>query len=276
MTDQAAVPPTPSAPQRKKRSPSYPGIDLGLALQRARELWEHEHHYAANVETVLGHWGYGAKSGGGYAALAALKSFGLVVDEGSGDSRTASLTRLAQDIITTESEYERGRLTKKAALAPKAHADLWAKYQAQLPSDQTMVLFLIREQGFTPNGASELVSEWKRTMAFANLTANTDTLSPNGDDDPEHGHGPTGGATLTPPAVIDDQQGRQHDLPKPLSKQDFAEARATHTVQVPYGLGKFALLQAEFPMSEAEWQAMMSVLTAMKDSGLAGKAEETD
>lgn len=263
MTDQAQELP-PSA--RKKRSPSYPGIDLGLALERAQVLWDQEHHYAAAVQTVLSHWGYGAKSGGGFAALAALKSFGLAIDEGSGENRTVRLSRVAQDILTTDNEAVRTNLIQKCALTPKAHAELWTTYKDKLPSDQNMELFLIRERDFTPSGAKELISEWKRTMAFAGLTADTDMVSGDGDPDSQQTE-----VKLTPPAVIEPVQDQDA---KPTNQQNQQPVkREQRTVQVTYSPTDWALIQGTFPMSEADWDAMIAVLQAMK-VGLVQKKEE--
>src|SRR5688500_14916003 len=106
MSDQ----PAEVRPRRTGRSPSYPGIDLELALQRANELWAREHHYPTAIPTILSHWGYGSKSGGGFAAVAALKTFGLLDDRGTGEGRQAWLSRLAQDIITAENPTARANL----------------------------------------------------------------------------------------------------------------------------------------------------------------------
>jgi hypothetical protein len=61
---------------------------------------------------------------------------------------------------------------------------------------------------------------------------------------------------LTPPATI------EQDAP-PNNEGSLAE-RMTRTVQVTYSPKEWALLQAAFPMSEDEWDAMIEVLQAMK------------
>lgn len=257
---------TPSsvAPRRAGRSPSYPGIDLELAVRRAGELWKHEHHYPAAVETILGHWGYGAKSGGGFAAVAALKSFGLLEYEGSGAERKAWLSTLAQDILTAENEETRRSFVRKAALEPPVHAMLWERYESRLPSDTSLELFLTRERNFTPSGASELVSEWKRTLVYAGLT-----------DDPGSAPSQTGDSAekanrreeprVTPPPVIGHESARD---PGARDEQEAREQprsqRTKRTIQVPYAPSAWALLEASFPMTEEEWQQMLAVLQAMK------------
>ena len=42
--------------RRRGRSPSYPAIDLKIALQRSYTLYEIERNHATPVETILAHW----------------------------------------------------------------------------------------------------------------------------------------------------------------------------------------------------------------------------
>lgn len=250
--------PATTTPRRKGRSPSYPAIDLGLAVQRAEQLWAREHHYQTAIPTILSHWGYGAKSGGGFGALAALKSFGLLEDEGSGEQRRAWLSDLGQGIVTAESEDARRLPIRRAALRPKIHHELWSKYGARLPSDQSIELFLMRERNFTPSGASELVSEWKRTMAFATLThASANLSTDDGDTNAEHVLKSEDGSTMTPPPTIDRERKDPPSDPSP-------QARPQRAIQVPYSPTEWALVQASFPLSEGEWQQLLAVLQAMK------------
>lgn len=255
---------TSVAPRKTGRSPSYPGIDLELAVRRARELWEHEHHYQSEVPTILGHWGYGAKSGGGFAAIAALKSFGLLEDHGTGANRKAWLSKLAQDILTAESDTDRRAHIRRAALEPPVHAVLWERFKSRLPSDQSLQLFLTRERNFTPSGASELVSEWKRTMTYAGLAEDGASVSDTVEDSTENGTR-TEEPHVTPPPVME-RDTAQESAPREeqQERQQTALQRTKRTIQVPYAPSAWALLEASFPMTEAEWEQMLAVLHAMK------------
>lgn len=263
--------PTSVAPRRTGRSPSYPGIDLELAVRRVQELWEHEHHYEAAVPTILEHWGYGAKSGGGFAALAALKSFGLLEDQGSGSDRKAWLSTLAQDIITAENERDRLAYIRQAALTPPAHAMLWEKYKSRLPSDQSLQLFLTRERNFTPSGAGELVSEWKRTMAYAELTGEVGSTPNDVGDSPETGNRKEE-PHVTPPPVMERDAEQERTPREEQIKRTLEDSggRTKRTIQIPYGPGAFALLEVPIPMTPAEWDQMLAVMQAMKVGFVAG------
>src|SRR2546425_830513 len=105
---------------KRQRSPSYPGIGLETAIERARELYKQEGRNAAPNDAILGHWGYKPRTGPGLVTIAALKRFGLLDSEGSGKSR---LSNLALRIILDEREDspDRDAAIKQAALTPSIH-----------------------------------------------------------------------------------------------------------------------------------------------------------
>lgn len=161
---------TQSKPKRG-RSPNYPGVALGEAIERARSLYRAETRNTAPVDAILGHWGYSPKSGPGWSVLAALKKFGLLVDEGSGQSRKARLTDDALAIILDEREdsTDRQAIIQRAALLPVLHATLRKEFPDSLPSDASLRFKLLREHGFTQSGATEFIEEFKSTLAYAGL-----------------------------------------------------------------------------------------------------------
>lgn len=254
--------------ERKGRSPNYPGIDLKQALERAKTLWEREQHHAVPNELILKHWGYGSpKSGAGHVTYAALKRFGLLEDAGNGRAR---LSQRAQAILLAEREGRTDEvLIREAALLPSVHKKIWANYGANLPSDEAVKFELTTEDGFTPGGAAEFLAEWKRTVAFAKLTDSSATVSTNGGETSQPGE-----QTLTPPATIEHEARPGGEESKTNNTQD--ERRDTRTVQVTYSPSEWALLQAPFPMSEENWDAMIAVLGAMKRGLVSRPRPDTD
>lgn len=241
---------TNTPPKRKGRSPNYPGIDLKLALERAAMLWDAEQHHAVPNDLILKHWGYGPKSGGGSVAFAALKRFGLLEDAGNGRAR---LTSRAQSILLAQREGRtESKLIQEAALLPAMHKSMWTTHGATLPSDENLKFELVTEKGFTPGGAAEFISEWKRTMKFANLTGPDATVPPADGENQEIPE-----PQLTPPQTLETP-------PAPPPGDNTETQREKRTVQVTYSPNEWALLQAAFPMSEDDWNAMIAVLNAMK------------
>src|SRR5947208_2952028 len=125
--------------QRKRgRSPSYPAISLKAAVDRARKLWQEEHEYPTALPTIFKHWGYKSTAGNANLVIAALRKFGLVDYEGTGDTRRAKVSKLAVQILDHPDEATRLGALQKAALTPPIHAELWQKYRTQLPSDDAL------------------------------------------------------------------------------------------------------------------------------------------
>lgn len=255
--------------KRVTRSPSYPGIDLGAALERAQQLYEKEAHYEANVETILKHWGYAPKSGGGAVAVAALKSFGLLADRGSGDARMARLTDDALAILHTDGDAL--PLIQRAALIPRAHRELWERYGNGLPSDQTLHLHLTREKNFTANGARELVSEWKRTMKFAGLSGPGATVSADVPEPPEDEALSEPVAPMTKPVESRSRAGR------PVQARFYGGGAGIGDDQIiiPVPLTEgMATVSLPLPLGDDSWDQLLAVLKAYKPLTTAKLADD--
>ena len=151
------------------RSPSYPAIDLKVAIDRAKILYEKERSSPVPIDVVLQHWGYKKGSGGGMVQVAALKKFGLISDEESGDDRKIRISKLAKDILIPHSETERQEAINRAAHLPSIYQEIHKKYPDGLPSDQTLKAFLIKERNFNDNSIDDFIKVMKATFSFAGV-----------------------------------------------------------------------------------------------------------
>ena len=162
-----------SQPKRNRtRSPSYPYLDLPAALEKAAALWKAEGRHAVAVNVAMQHWGYKEESSTGYSCVAALKKFGLAEHEGIGETRQVRLSNLALTILLDNDPGSAGRrdALRTAALGPRIHAELWERYGAELPSEQSLRRFLVLERSFNEASVDELLAEYQATMAFAGLS----------------------------------------------------------------------------------------------------------
>lgn len=261
MAEQTPVTP----PKKKQRSPSYPGIGLEVAIERAQALYGQEQRNFAHIDTAIGHWGYRPKSGAGLVVVAALKKFGLVDEEGGGSTRKVRVSEDARRLILLDSDEhrnERVRLLKKLALTPTIHSELWKKYGAALPSDATLRYELITERGFTDLAVREFIPQFRATIAYAGLTA-SDNLVDNETADNARNQDPFeippvsqhGTGAAAPPPV---QLGAQ------LSAAATVSGAITRVVNLPLPGGAWAALQVPYPMSEDDWEQMLDVLQVMK------------
>ncbi len=176
MTDTSAT-----ETSRRFRSPAYPAVDLGAAIERANKLHVKALHHAVGVAVLADAWEFGSiKSSGLWATAAALLQYGLLIDEGSGDKRKFQLTDAALRIVrdpNPESEKRRSAI-RAAAVSPKIFKELWDKFGVQITTLSDVVvkswLTLDRhEAGLAPYSdaaADEVIRVYKATVAFAGLT----------------------------------------------------------------------------------------------------------
>lgn len=263
-----------SATKRRHRSPHYPAFDLETTLTRAKELFEVAGRHGTPFSAALTAWGFSPKSSNGSTTLAALKRFGLATDEGKGQRRMITLTPLGHELVFYSSEPESNEWisrAQQAALKPQIHADLWSKYKGDLPQDSVISPYLVFDLGFGEVAAKELLREFRKTIEFANLTpaVSVDSLSANEDEnaaDAKSEPKMSAPATIASdkPAATPGSGGQGSSAVAPSPKA--SGTRPQRTIQIPYSPSGWALLQAEFPMSEAAWAQMLSVLEAMKPS----------
>jgi hypothetical protein len=156
---------------RRVRSPAYPALNLKIAIEKAYELYRAESRNPTAVPVALQHWGYSTKSGSGFKALAALKSFGLVEVTGSGDLQRVKLSDLALRIILDEREDspERIKAVAAAALRPKIHRKLWNLWGAELPSHGNIRYHLIFVENFNEHFVDDFIKEYKASIDYADV-----------------------------------------------------------------------------------------------------------
>jgi hypothetical protein len=153
---------------KKVRSPSFPFINLPEALERARVFFDREHRHETDPEVAVRHWGYSPRSSGGNQTLAALRAFGLLEMVGEGKVR---LTERAVRVLLDEREEspEREQLLRQAALSPALHSRIWERYKGVLPSDATLRLYLVADEGFNERSVDEFIAELKETLEHAGI-----------------------------------------------------------------------------------------------------------
>jgi hypothetical protein len=157
--------------RKRMRSPAYPYVNLETAIKRAREFYDKEQRNAAPLKVAVKHWAYEEKSSGGSQTAAALISFGLMTDEGTGEKRRVKLTDTALRILldSRPDSEDRAQAIRIAALTPKIHGEIWKKWGSTLPSDSTLkhTLILDWKPPFNPASVDGFIKEYKDTIAFA-------------------------------------------------------------------------------------------------------------
>jgi hypothetical protein len=153
------------------RGPSYPALTLEEAIAKAGQFWAAEKRGAAPTAAAARHWGYSETSSSGKTVIAALIQFGLMEDQGAKDARTVKLTARALDILLDVPDSpKRLKAIQEAVRAPKLYADILAKWPAQeLPSDQTLRFYLLREKSFNEPMVDGFIRDFRTSVSFAGL-----------------------------------------------------------------------------------------------------------
>lgn len=188
---------TDESKKKRMRSPAYPYINLETAIKRAKMFYDREGRNPAPLTVAAKHWGYEPKSSGSTQTAAALMSFGLMQDEGTGDKRKVKLTPNALKILldTRADSSEKEALIKQAALAPRVHQKIWTKWGATGVSDENLkhALLFEWEPPFNENSVGGFIREYKDTIAFAKLTESDKLPSEDGTSE-----GSSGGSDYVP------------------------------------------------------------------------------
>jgi hypothetical protein len=149
-----------------KRSPGYPFLGLEEAIQRAMILWDKDKNNSIPIEVVYKHLGYGFIGGYGGRVIAAMKHFDLISEEKDGIKLTSNAVDLALHQPTDEKYTE---IIKELALKPVIYNKLFNEYKSNLPSDATLKIKLIKDYEFNPDKVDGFLSDFKKTIEFANL-----------------------------------------------------------------------------------------------------------
>lgn len=231
----------------RHRSPNYPSIDLRAAVDKLPGLFEAMKRHPVGVEVAVKAMGYSYSSSTGKLALAAFRAFGLLDNVQTGSNATVKLSIAALDIAA---DYPRESASwwaavKKSALAPNIHSQLWEKYGSNLPADDEVRRYLVRELKFSDKAVGAFIEEYKATIDFAKLT-DSDII---GEDDGDQ----------TAPDLV---------FANPFAGFKPKTQSETKMRELPITLPSLniAVLKVPTPMTEIDFTTLVSSLNAWKDA----------
>ena len=169
----------------KDRSPNFPFIPLATALRRAEEFYAKEKRGSAPFPIAARHWGLSSKSSGALQTAAALKSYGLMSDEGTGAARKLRLTELALRIIldSRPDSTEKRTHMQQAALTPAVAAEVYNLWPDGLPSAANLHHHLVLERKFNEATARKVVKIIHENHSLTSLDSSGQQESVSGNDD---------------------------------------------------------------------------------------------
>src|SRR6516225_4493602 len=159
----------------RRRSPSFPFISLGRAIERARAIAE-VHKRSATSLTALGKaLGYAPKSSGLLQTVAALRAYGLIEDIGQGEDRRIRLSDLAWRILHDTRLGVCQEAIREAAMRPRLIAEYAKKWLPNRPTAHDCISELHLDRGFNTEAAKLFFKIFDETISL--YLRNPDSLS---------------------------------------------------------------------------------------------------
>ncbi len=155
---------------RRGRSPSFPFINLKVAVTRLKELEAKFGRHPVPVTKAGLAWNMKEGSSQAYQTLAALKSFGFIDYSGIGPGRDATLTDDARTYLRAQQDEIKNGIIREAALKPKEIAKYWEVWLTDPPIEAVRLDQLILKANYTDEGAKTFLKVYDETIAYAGLT----------------------------------------------------------------------------------------------------------
>ncbi|QDT83109.1 hypothetical protein [Gimesia chilikensis] len=250
--------------KRKRRSPNYPYLSLRDALDKAEVVFDSEHNNYCPVDAVASLWKASPKSSSLQKSIAALVQFGLFDEKGSGSKREVKVSDLAVNILVPPDQAERLSAIRDAALAPKLHSELWARYNTRLPkNDNSIMHYLVsgREEGvFNKDAAVHFIKSFRDTLAFARLEEGGEIPSGNEAFDTQN----EDKTSTSPEASVKDakpkEEGPFFSTPRGQS------ANAESMIELPITLPSLKIAAVRVPktMTNLEFESLLATLSSFR------------
>jgi hypothetical protein len=147
-----------------KRSPNYPAVGLGKAIEDVQAWWAKEKRSPVSAEVGVKAWGYSTLNGPARSRISALKKYGFLEETPHGFK--VSERGMAVSIHKSdESEYQQA--IREAALEPDLFRELFETHADA--SEEAVSNHLIMKRSFMPLGAKQAAKAFKDTISVAKL-----------------------------------------------------------------------------------------------------------
>jgi hypothetical protein len=156
------------AGERKRRSPAYPIMALGDALERLEAFDAHFARSEVRSSEVGNAWGITSRTYSNRIA-AALRYYGLFIYKGVGKNRQIRVSNEGRKYLAAQQEEIKREVIHAAALRPAALAKFWGKWGRHRPENAACLDELVLNDGFTNGAAREFLKIYDATIGFANL-----------------------------------------------------------------------------------------------------------
>ena len=167
---------------KRERSPAFPFIPLEDAIQRLTALDTMFGRHPTPARKAGLAWDMKPESSQAAQTLAALKYFGLIEYEGSGDDRNAVLSADGRNFLRAQQESIRQDILKRCALNPDKIKVYYYQWGVDRPANPVALDELVLKGGFSESAARTFLNVYDKTMRFAGLS----NSSKSEDNPPRH------------------------------------------------------------------------------------------
>ncbi|QPF94100.1 hypothetical protein [Bradyrhizobium commune] len=144
----------------KIRSPNYPSMSLGPALEAVRPAYEKEHRNKMARSVLAKHMGYSSLNGRALGKIGAVRAYGLI--EGSGEELRIS-DDTVKALMAPAGSSERTEALGRLANRPQLFQELTKEFPNTLPSLDNLKYALIK-RNFIPDAAEKAAKSYLATM----------------------------------------------------------------------------------------------------------------
>ena len=147
----------------RTRSPGYPSIPLGEAIEYAARIYEEDQRHTIPREVAAQHMGYKSLHGTVVAKLSSLGKYGLLERVPGGGIR---ISDLGLDILVEPKESKAYQTAiQQAAESPKLFKELSEEFDGT-PSDGAIRAYLLK-RNFNSTAVVSVIRSYRETMEFS-------------------------------------------------------------------------------------------------------------
>ena len=154
---------------KRSRSPAVPSISLEKAVEKMRVFEAAYKVHPARIANAAKVWQTSESSSGFIQLLAALAGYDLADIEGTGVERKIQVSKTAITILKDSRFGAADAAKKRAALAPKVFAQLFAMWGTNRPPDDECLSALQLDMSFNEDTARKTLRIYDNNIEYALL-----------------------------------------------------------------------------------------------------------
>jgi hypothetical protein len=171
----------PNSKGQRDRSPAYPSIPLGAAIERLISFEAYFKRHPAPLDKMGLAWNVAAKGSQADQIASALKQFGFIESEGVKGARQAVLSDDGRTYLRANQDAIKQEILRRAALRPKSIATMWNLWGADRPPDPVALDTLTMKHDFSDRGAPLFLKVYDATIDYAGLSGSDKVQANDGE-----------------------------------------------------------------------------------------------